>query len=316
MKNSLLSFVLATAVALAPMGSSAQTGVVLTGKGVTPQAGQTVKTVEGIGGSASYTPSTIVDPMPSKTEGMQNNAQDASSKQGSGKAAALAALAAMLGVMAATCPACGVRGTCPTCIASTIGAAASGLTAGNMSGAQKLSNQQKTDVNPTLKPEAYVDEFADGDTSVTAKKINKALEKSGLKVSPDLKSVTTSDGRNLNTASAFTGGAGMSSSELNALKDVKAKAQDAAAKAALAGKDAVASDGESVGGGGKGSGSSSETSTVAANGFAVKRDPAAVAGAFKDFNGDRIGVASDSMFSMIKRRYVFEADKKSFVIDK
>lgn len=313
----LFSFSAAVILALAPLGAFSQTGVVLSGGGVTPKQGQTVKTLEGAGGSASYTPSTIVDPMPSKTEGMQNNAKDASSKQAGGQAAALAALAAMLGTMAATCPACAIKGTCGICAASTIGAAASGLTAGNMAGAKRLSDTQKSDVNPTM-PSEYVNEFADGSSAADiAKKINKAGAESGIKVSPDLKSVTTADGRALNTASAFTSGAGMNSGELSALKDVKAKAQDAAAKAALAGKDATpGDDGISGGSSGKSTASADTTTTIGGAGLGVKRDPASVAGAFKDFNGDKIGVASDSMFSMIKRRYVFESERKAFVTDK
>ncbi len=315
MKNSIFSFAVATMVALAPLLATAQTGVVISGSGVTPKPGSQVKTIQGVGGTASYTPSTIVDPMPSKTEGMQNNAKDASSQQGSGKAAALAALAAMIATMAATCPNCPIKGTCGICAMAGIGAAASGLTAGNMSGAKKLSETQKSDVNPTLDP-SYTDEFADGGISETAKKINKAAAGSGFTVSPDLKSVSTADGRALNTASAFTGGAGLNSAELSALKDVKTKAQDAAK--AAAGKDATAGAEDAIAGGGgsKGGSAASTTTTVGGTGFGVKRDPAAVAGAFKDFNGDRIGVASDSMFAMIKRRYSFESDKQSFVSDK
>lgn len=315
MKRDYFSIVIAIVFAWTPMHAVAvDQGVVLTGSGVTPKVGQQVKTLEGVNGTASYTPSTIVDPMPTRTDGMQNNAQDASGKQAGGNAAALAALAAMLATMAATCPACGTRGTCPICAAAGIGAAASGLTAGNMSGAKKLSDTQKANVNPTLKVDEA--EYAESDPANTAKKINAAAKESGVKVSPDLKTMTTADGKVVSTESAFTGGSGLNSAELSALKDMKAKAQDAAAKAALAGKDATAGADDSIaGGGGKGS-SSSDTTTVVGGGFGVKRDPAAVAGAFKDFNGDKIGVASDSMFSMIKRRYNFESERNAFVMDK
>lgn len=170
MKRDFFSIVMAFLFAFTPLYAPAQNnGVVITGKGAAPTAGQQVKTLEGVGGTASYTPSTIVDPMPSKTDGMQNNAQDASKKQKGGNAAALAALAAMLATMAATCPACAKRGTCPICAAAGIGAAASGLTAGNMSSAKKLSDTQRNNVNPTLKPESEA-EYAESDPANTAKK--------------------------------------------------------------------------------------------------------------------------------------------------
>lgn len=318
MKRGFFSILLSVLFAFSPLQvRAADSGIVLTGKGVTPAQGQTVKTLEGAGGTAGYTPSTIVDPMPSRTEGMQNNAQDASKKQKGGNAAALAALAAMLATMAATCPNCPIKGTCGICAAAGIGAAASGLTAGNMSSAKKLSDTQKSNVNPTLKPESEA-EYAESDPSNTAKKINQAAANSGMKISPDLKTITMPDGDVVKTEGAFTSGAGLSSSEQAALKDMKAKAADAAQKAALAGKDATPGADEAMGvaGGGKGSSSSDTTTVIGGGGFGVKRDPAAVAGAFKDFNGDKIGVASDSMFSMIKRRYNFESERNAFVMDK
>lgn len=311
MKQLIFRILVAAAVALAPTVGLTQTGVVISGSGAPPKAGTQVKSIEGVGGTSSYTPSTVINPDASKTDGMQNNALDASSQQKSGNAAALAAMAVMMGIAAATCPACGVRGTCGICAASTAGAAASGLAAGQMSGAKQKSDQQKMDVNPTLKPETT--EYFDSEAKAeAAKKMNKAA-KGGATVSPDLETITTADGRTLNTAKAFTSGAGLNSAELAALKDMKAKAQEAAAKAALAGKDSTPGGDDGMPGGGGGvKTASTETTTAVGGGFGVKRDPAAVAGAFKDYNGDKIGVASDSMFNMIKRRYSFEASRDAF----
>lgn len=311
MKQLIFRTLVAAAVALAPTVGLAQTGVVISGSGAAPKAGTRVTTVEGANGTSSYTPSTVINPDASKTEGMQNNALDASSQQKSGNAAALAAMAVMMGIAAATCPNCAMRGTCGICAASTAGAAASGMAAGQMSGAKQKSDQQKMDVNPTLKPETT--EYFDSEAKAeAAKKMNKAA-KGGATVSPDLETITTADGRSLNTAKAFTSGAGLNSAELAALKDMKAKAQEAAAKAALAGKDSTPGGDDGMpGGGGVKSASTDSTSTIGGTGFGVKRDPAAVAGAFKDYNGDKIGVASDSMFNMIKRRYSFEASRDAF----
>lgn len=322
MTKYLLSLTASFCLALLPQASWSQTGVVLQGGGATgtsktgTQQGVQVKSLEGAGGSASYTPSTVVNPDVSKVSGMENNAKDAASKQSSGQAAALAAMAAMMAVAAATCPACGTRGTCPICIASTIGAAASGLTAGNMAGAKAKSNTQFSNVTPTQNT-ANNPQYAERETIDAARKeIEKNLKGSGVKVSSDLKKITTADGRTLEVDDAFSGGAGLTGSEAAELLKLKPEIQAAAAKAAGAGIDATpGEEGDTFGGGGKSGGSASEA-VLAASGAASlnSRNVASVAGTFKDFNGDRIGVAADSMFRMINRRYGVEASKDNFIV--
>jgi hypothetical protein len=47
----------------------------------------------------------------------------------------------------------------------------------------------------------------------------------------------------------------------------------------------------------------------------LNRDPAQVAGMQKNFNGEPIGVAADSIFSMMKRRYKVKDGQDSFITD-
>lgn len=46
---------------------------------------------------------------------------------------------------------------------------------------------------------------------------------------------------------------------------------------------------------------------------AKSRRPSSVAGMSKDFNGDKIGVAQDSLFEMLHRRYRVHNDANSFL---
>lgn len=80
----------------------------------------------------------------------------------------------------------------------------------------------------------------------------------------------------------------------------------------------------SSGGGGGGSGMSNgmgdETGALGYAGaggskLGVDRDPAQVAGMQKDFNGEPIGVAADSIFKMMTRRYKVKESQSSFLDD-
>lgn len=268
-------------------------------------------------GQPAYTPTVIGNPDVSKTTGMENNGLSASKQQGDGGAAAAAAMAAMAASAAATCPACEMRGTCPICAASLIGAAASGLTGNNMDSAQSLSNQQVKAVNPTATPPAPA--FASSPLfSAASKDIQKATAGTGYKVSADYKSVTSPDGRTIDTKSAATSGAGLSGLELLALKDQLKKGQEAAGK--VAGMPSAGSLSEETAGAGGGGSASTEIGSAsgsgAAAGLKVSRNPANVAGTYKDLNGDRIGVSVDSMFEMMHRRYRANSDREYFIAPK
>ncbi len=263
----------------------------------------------------AYTPTIVGVPTVTTETAIQNNGQSASSKQGAGGAAAAAAMAAMAATAAATCPACETRGTCPVCVASLIGAAASGQTGDNMDNAQGLSNQQVAAVNPTVKPDEAPKGFA-GSPAYTAatKDIEKATAGTGFKVSKDLKTVSTNDGRTLDVGKSATGGSsgGMSPLELSSFKDQLKKAQEVAQKAASAAQDGLGTGLEEPSGGGL-SRTTSADSPAAPTVRTGKRAPANMAGAYKDLNGDRIGVSVDSMFEMMHRRYRASSDREMFI---
>lgn len=68
------------------------------------------------------------------------------------------------------------------------------------------------------------------------------------------------------------------------------------------------------GGGSSGPGSSDEEETYAGGGAKAARDPAAsVAGMTKSYNGELIGVAGDSIFEMMARRYRQKSKEESFL---
>lgn len=74
---------------------------------------------------------------------------------------------------------------------------------------------------------------------------------------------------------------------------------------------------EGGGRGGSGSGSSADSSIGVAGGGGAKleRDPANLAGMQKNYNGEPIGVAADSIFLMMNRRYKVKESQDSFFSD-
>lgn len=260
-------------------------------------------------------PVAVVQPSPSPSAGVLNNGLDASQKQGDGGAAAAAAAAIMAATMAATCP---NPETMPICIAAGIGLAASMLTGSEMDKAQNLSNSQVSAVRPTTNPTSTpAPTFASSPQYAAAMRdLEKATSVSGVKISKDRKTITTPDGRTISTASALSGGGGLTSSESKALKDMMKKAQEAAAQAvaAKAKKDSETAT-DAVGGGSTQattSGALTGGSAAGSRASVQNRNQPGLQGAFKDLNGDRIGVAFDSMFVMIHRRYVSSAERDYF----
>lgn len=292
--------------------SSTSSGGMASISGSTAPAPTPTVTVGGVG-PASYTPTIISAPDASRTTGMQNNGQNASAQQGNGGAAAAAALAAMMATAAAACPACALKGTCGLCAAALAGAAASGLTGSNMDAAQNLSNQQVTDVNPNANP-ATKPAFSNSPQYTAAMADSAKVNASGSgSIAKDFKSFTTPDGRSISTASlANPASSGLTGPELAALKDLQKQAQTAAAAAAAR----VGLDSE-TGGETYSHGGNNNTSSTTTPGFQVAaakaRTPANVAGAYRDLNGDRIGVSVDSMFEMMHRRYRASSDQNYFI---
>lgn len=109
--------------------------------------------------------------------------------------------------------------------------------------------------------------------------------------------------------------AGMSQSQIDgflaAMKDVRAAAEEKVGKAA----DAVAGfeDGGAAGSSAAAAADESYGGVAGKAKYGINRDPSNVAGLSKDFKGQPIGVAGDSLFSMIHRRYDLHEKKGSFL---
>lgn len=156
-----------------------------------------------------------------------------------------------------------------------------------------------------------------------------AQGKAGFAYDPAKNTVTTAkgttiSGNDLNSASSLAA-AGVPQSAIDQMysteKDVLAKAQ---AKVDKLSKTSVAvNSGEESGSGGGGSGGfgpgSGAGGAVAYGagakglGLGVNRDPAQVAGMQKNYNGEPIGVAGDSIFKMMTRRYKVKESQSTFL---
>lgn len=318
--KSMTSALMSMTVTLSMMFPATVFGTVIQGTTSTGSVPATGTTETGTGlGSSSYTPTTAVT---TTTTGIENNGKEGSKNQGNGSNMAMITMIAMAGIAAATCPACGKRGTCPICMASLLGAAAAGLAGQKMDNAQDLSNTQVTDVNPTApigggETPTPIENTPEYQNAV--KNMKTAAKSIGATVNKDGTQITTADGEVLdptkdNKYSNYKPTAseqGMISSALSKAKeDMAAKGADGAAS--------VAAEGE--GGEDGGSGSSSTRTALAdesagggAGAAANGRKPASVAGMSKDFNGDKIGVAQDSLFEMLHRRYQVHNNNNSFI---
>lgn len=287
--------------------------------GTVPVTGST-STPTGVGGN-SYSPTTFQQPTINKTTGIENNGKDGSGQQGNGSNMAMITMIAMAAVAAATCPACGKRGTCPICASSLLGAAAAGMAGQQMDSAQGLSNTQVTDVNPTAPvpggnsptPIENTPEYQGA-----VKNMKTAAKSIGATVNKDGTQVTMADGEVLdptkpsehNNYKPTAAEQGMINSALAKAKaDMEGKGADGAAS--------IAAEGEGGEDGGGGSSSGTRTALadegLGAGSGATGRRPASVAGMSKDFNGTKIGVAQDSLFEMLHRRYQVHNNNNSFI---
>ncbi|MGZ3742361.1 MAG: hypothetical protein ACXWRA_00760, partial [Pseudobdellovibrionaceae bacterium] len=138
---------------------------------------------------------------------------------------------------------------------------------------------------------------------------------------PDGKTIKGSD---LNSAASMAA-AGIPKNVIDAIggmeKDILAKAEKKVGKLNLA---VNSGEENSSGGGGDGSGRGSgnsssspgETSSARSGrvaGLGIDRDPAQLAGMQKNYNGEPIGVAGDSIFKMMTRRYKTKESQSSFI---
>lgn len=146
---------------------------------------------------------------------------------------------------------------------------------------------------------------------------------------PKTNSVTTAKGNkikgsDLNSTSGMAA-AGMPKGAIDLLSsmesDILAKAQKKVDKMGRGSSTNVLAGEESGGGGSGGDGITSGSGDEASHGVAgaaggtglgIDRDPAQVAGMQKNYNGEPIGVAGDSIFSMMTRRYKAKENQSSF----
>lgn len=154
------------------------------------------------------------------------------------------------------------------------------------------------------------------------------LKSSGWNIDPTTGTATnTKTGQTISasdlTSPAAMSAAGFSSADIKGIQDVMAQAQAAGQKlAATRGADASGSLFDGTAGGtksgvsasfGGATGGAALRAAAASQGAGVNRDPAQVAGMSKSFNGEQIGVAQDSLFNMIDRRYQLHDKNGSFL---
>ncbi len=238
--------------------------------------------------------------------------------------------AANLGMAKACAASCGSGGCCPMApvyflmgMQNLMQAAAQGNTAGQAGGAVGLtdtgfgtSGYDPNAVN-ALKNDPEVK--AGTDFIATVSKGG-----AGFTYDPKTGTVTTASGKTLKGSDVNSAGAmesaGIPKSVIDVIGNVE---KDIAAKAAKKiGKLSFASTSSEEAGGGSGGSSASTSSnddSSASNaiahpsGLGIDRDPAQVAGMQKNFNGEPIGVAGDSIFKMMTRRYKTKEAQSSFL---
>jgi hypothetical protein len=142
----------------------------------------------------------------------------------------------------------------------------------------------------------------------------------GYKVDPLTGVVTTPDGKHISPADlsspAAMAAAGFTPSQISAMTAAQNQIK-AAVNAATKGADANTDLFGDGGSGGKGGGGS----VVAGVGVpgagkpksAINRNPSQVAGLTRNYNGEPIGVGSDSLFDMIDRRYQLHDSQGGFL---
>jgi hypothetical protein len=150
-------------------------------------------------------------------------------------------------------------------------------------------------------------------------------KKEGWTYDPATNQVTTPSGQKITPPTMTSSGlaaAGVSAKDIKGFEAEQAKAKASADKANKT-VDNTDMYGDGIGGGGSksqavgyGIGGSADGQGLAAAGpkLGINRNPAQVAGMSKLYNGEPIGVAADSVFDMIDRRYQLHQQKGSFLL--
>lgn len=244
----------------------------------------------------------------------------ASNSQNMGMMAGLLGAAFSGGMAAMTCSQKPPSPSCPLWIA---GAVASALVAAAMSGAKDKSDQTVTDVTsgggatPTPTP---TDISKTPEMIETTRNLTSATQATGIQANTKTGAIRLPDGRTFNAADignpAALAAAGLSSSEIAAFQDHAKKAlKEGERQAKARGLDATeGANGEGLGTSGGRASASSDPTVGGGSSGALARDPANTAGLTRDFNGDRIGVASDNIFGLINRRYSHVAGQNMLVV--
>lgn len=202
-------------------------------------------------------------------------------------------------------------------------AGAAGLTSGQSNGYGDSPYDYDTDMKDPNNP-------INKDPSVKALGSNiKKLQDAGI-VDAKLGKITTPDGKSYKPSDFASQGAmaaaGFSSGAIAGAvatyDEIQKRASAKAEKLKLGAL--TAASGFDEGGGGSGGASLGESSgdesamaaaPVSAGAFGVERDPSSLAGMQKNYNGEPIGVAADSIFLMMTRRYKVKESQESFFTD-
>jgi hypothetical protein len=274
----------------------------------------------------------------SQVDSIRDSAANTQSDNNRGQTINLAIGGGLLAA-AAACQASCPHGCCPAKvplfmmgIASLAQAAAQGSTAGQAGfavGATNVGPGEQGSYDPhaddnKITNDPTVKSGIDFGTAVTSGKTSLGGatydKKTGILTTPSGQTYKASDFNSPQSMAA----AGISPSVIDQVSDmVKKIEKDATKKADKALAKAGASSEESALGGGGGSGFTAGSGGDGATGYpgaaglakeklGVNRDPAQVAGMQKNYNGEPIGVAGDSIFNMMTRRYRVKESQSSF----
>jgi hypothetical protein len=227
-------------------------------------------------------------------------------------------------------------GCCNEAVLWTIGSAAAGAQARNMSKAKSISDSSRDAVttgafNPSSlnpqDPDKAAEEIMrnNPDIKEAQKHLDKVKDKTGMTVDLVKGTITKSDGTvvDLNKSSpSASADLGLTPEQMGQLSAMVGEAfKEAEKKVGSAGLDKL--EGDTIV---SGSGSTATVSTdfvessmdfgraAAPREAKINRDPAQIAGLSKKYNGDLIGVAEENIFTLINRRYEVKAKTDHFIL--